>query len=147
MPDASSLLASLTEMTLSDATAPRPAYYAVTAVDFAGNESAAATTAIATGVDPPPVRRFGLSPARPNPFNPRTSIRYVLAERAPTHVEVIDAAGRSVTTLASGPAGPGRFEVVWDGRDDAHREVASGVYFVRLRAGGRIDTARVVLVR
>jgi len=145
--DGMSLLTSLTATTWTDASAPRPAYYAVTAVDFAGNESDAATQEVATGAAPPFAGRFGLSPARPNPFNPRTTIRYELAESAPTHVNVLDAAGRHVATLATGVAGPGPVDLVWDGRDDARRGVASGVYFVHLSAGERRDTIRVVLVR
>ncbi|MFN0151570.1 MAG: FlgD immunoglobulin-like domain containing protein [bacterium] len=64
---------------------------------------------------------------------------------------IFDVAGRRVTTLASLAAGalsPGEARVNWDGRDDAGRALASGVYFARLTSRGAIAaTARVTLVR
>jgi len=43
--------------------------------------------------------------------------------------------------------GAGEYSVVWDGKDEAGREVASGVYFSRLRAGDDVQTRKMVMVR
>jgi len=37
--------------------------------------------------------------------------------------------------------------VVWDGRDHGGREMGSGVYLVRLDAGNKTESAKVMLVR
>jgi hypothetical protein len=88
-----------------------------------------------------------LHPARPNPFNPLTTIPYTVAETGHTEIAIYDVAGRLVRTLLRGHATAGDHEVVWDGRDDAGRQVASGVYLYQLRQGDVIDTRSVVLVK
>ncbi len=73
----------------------------------------------------------------PNPFNPSTTIRFVVpdGEARAYNLRVFDAAGRLVRTLGAGSASPGMHAVPWDGRDDAGRDVASGVYLCRLTVG------------
>jgi hypothetical protein len=88
-----------------------------------------------------------LLPAYPNPFNPSTTISFELPESAVVRLEVFDALGRRVTTLAAGPTGPGRHEVVWNGRDASGRTVGSGVYFARLTADDAIRTGKMVLLK
>lgn len=69
----------------------------------------------------------------PNPFNPRTTIEFALPRDA-DHVllAVYDVSGRLVRTLIDGPEPAGTRSVTWNGRDDAGRTTASGVYFYRL---------------
>ena len=43
--------------------------------------------------------------------------------------------GQQVKTLVDMPHSAGRYEVTWDGRDNAGSIVGSGIYFYRLRAG------------
>ncbi len=83
----------------------------------------------------------------PNPFNPRTRVRWRLAEPGRARVEVFDLRGRRVALLADEvlPAGP--HEVTWDGLGDAGGTLPSGTYFVRLRAGGREQVRRAMLLR
>ncbi|MBE0564900.1 MAG: T9SS type A sorting domain-containing protein [Krumholzibacteria bacterium] len=89
-----------------------------------------------------------LLPAAPNPFNPRTEVRFVLAEPGPVTLRVYDVAGRRVRTLLDRQAlGAGAHAAPWLGRDDRGRAVASGVYVVRLEAGGTARTGRVVLAK
>ncbi|MFO7654456.1 MAG: FlgD immunoglobulin-like domain containing protein [Candidatus Krumholzibacteriia bacterium] len=83
----------------------------------------------------------------PNPFNPRTVLAFELPEPAPVALAVHDAAGRRVRTLLIGPLAAGRHELVWDGRDDGGRPLASGVYQGRLQAGSRTSRATLTLVR
>ena len=83
----------------------------------------------------------------PNPFNPRTAIAYELAADGSVTLEIFDLAGRRVRTLVSAAqtAGPGR--TVWDGTGDDGRQVAAGVYFARLRAGGVESLHKLSLVK
>jgi hypothetical protein len=62
-------------------------------------------------------------------------------------LEVFDAAGRLRRTLFDGAAGAGSMAVRWDGRDGARRELAAGVYFLRLTAGGAERTVRAIIQR
>jgi len=122
-------------------------FYKVSAVDFAGNESAAAMPGGLTGVDAP-AARFALHGAVPNPFNPKTTIAFSLPEAAGVTLRVYDLSGRLVATLLDGaPHAQGRHEVVWDGRDAQGRTAAAGSYVARLEAGDRSATRRMMLVR
>ncbi len=73
-----------------------------------------------------------LHPPAPNPFRGTTEIRYTLARSGTLRILIHDLRGRLVRSLASeiAPAGPGH--LTWDGKDDAGRAVASGVYECRL---------------
>jgi hypothetical protein len=92
--------------------------------------------------------RFALHPCRPNPFNPRTTIRYDLPRDAPVILAVYDLTGRRVRTLRDGATETaGAHAVEWDGRDDGGRAVGSGVYVCRLTAGEERGVRRLVLVK
>lgn len=85
---------------------------------------------------------------RPNPFGPLTSVRYSVPTDAGVELAVYDVSGRHVRTLVSRAThGAGHHEVPWDGRDDAGRRVAAGVYFARLLVGGESTSAKMVLLR
>jgi len=92
-------------------------------------------------------KAFALGQNRPNPFNPTTVIEYVLPESAPVKLEVYNLLGQVVRTLVDEEQMAGRYSVVWDGRDDLGREVASGIYFYRLSAGKFHAVRRMALVR
>jgi hypothetical protein len=83
----------------------------------------------------------------PNPFNPRTTIRFDLPAAGPVRLSVYDLTGRLVKVLVEGEIPAGSHEAVWDGRDASGRGMASGNYFARLEAGGRLQTVRMSLVR
>lgn len=104
---------------------------------------------VQTGVGDPPAARavVSLGDAYPNPFNPETTIPFALAHGTPVSLTVYDAAGRWVRTIIDGERPSGPQAATWDGEDDAGRRVASGVYFVRLDAGGRALAKKIVLIR
>jgi hypothetical protein len=95
-----------------------------------------APTAPGTGTDDGGVFVNRLEHARPNPFNPTTTIAYSLAGRSHVTIRVYDIAGRVVRTLVDGDAEPGEHKVVWDGTTDAGQRAASGVYFVKMEGSG-----------
>ncbi|RKZ17101.1 hypothetical protein DRQ53_04545 [bacterium] len=100
--------------------------------------------------DTPAARSGGtrLLPNSPNPFNPRTTLRFNLAETASVHLKIYDLRGRVTRTLDCGQLGPGEHEKIWDGTDDDGRSVASGNYLVRLEGVRTVTQARsVTLVR
>jgi len=98
---------------------------------------------------PKPHRKTAiLSQNHPNPFNPQTTIAFEIPGRQEVSLRVFDLSGRLVRDLIVGELRyPGRHEVVWNGRDDAGRPVASGTYFYRLEAGDFAETKRMVLIK
>jgi hypothetical protein len=66
----------------------------------------------------------------PNPFNPWTSIPFVLPSEEVVDSVVLDASGRVVRELLHAAAyPPGVHRASWDGRDNHGRTAASGIYF------------------
>ena len=88
-----------------------------------------------------------LHPATPNPFRPETTLRLELARPAEVLVEIINPAGRRVRTVADGHFLDGIHRLEWDGRDGKGRELGSGLYFVRVRAGREEKVGRLILIR
>jgi hypothetical protein len=94
-----------------------------------------------------PPKAFRLMQNVPNPFNPATTISFELPEAVDVDVAVYNLVGQRLRTLVNEKKAPGRYEVVWDGKDDSERDVSSGVYFYRYRAGEFWATRRMMLVR
>jgi hypothetical protein len=125
----------------------RPAFDAAVAFARAYFDSLMTTP---TGVEAPPLRaRWSLRNAWPNPSAGGVTIDYAAPADGGEHtVTVYDAAGRAVSVLFSGSRPEGDHRVTWDGRDALGRQVASGVYFVRLRSrDAAIVSRKLVLLR
>lgn len=107
----------------------------------------------AAGVgDPLPIARAGnrLWPAVPNPFNPRTTIGFSVAQSAHVELAVYDVRGRLVRRVLEAPVAAGAHPglAVWDGLDDQGRTAPSGAYFLRMTTdGGFSDAQKVTLLR
>lgn len=84
--------------------------------------------------------------ASPNPFNPRTEIRFVLAQAGSVRLDVYDVAGRRVTTLAARDFEAGEHRMMWEGLNSENRAVSSGVYLVVLRTQGDQLLQKVTLI-
>ena len=105
----------------------------------------------ATGVPGQPPAQLPVSmrlfPPFPNPSNGRVVLRYELGRRARVRLSVFDALGREVARLTDGWKATGRHRAVWNGRDRRGNPVPSGVYIVRLRAEGRVESRKLTLLR
>ncbi|MDX1547774.1 MAG: T9SS type A sorting domain-containing protein, partial [Rhodothermales bacterium] len=80
--------------------------------------------------------------AFPNPFREHATVRYVLPRAGAVRVQVFDALGRAVATLAEGVRPAGVHEAPLDGAP-----LASGLYLVRVTAGGAAATQTLLRVR
>jgi hypothetical protein len=98
-------------------------------------------------VDRTPASAFVLEQNHPNPFNPGTTIRFTLPEKALATIRVYDVSGRLVETVLARELPPGPHRVVWDGKNRNGDSVASGVYFYSLVAGRHTATRKMVLLR
>lgn len=83
----------------------------------------------------------------PNPFNPKTEIRFDLDVDQNLNLAIFDSSGRKVRKLADRRFEAGEHRIEWDGRDDADRRLASGVYLLNLSGDSRIDRKKVVLLK
>jgi len=93
---------------------------------------------------PTQIRLLGASP---NPFNPRTNIRFEVFRTTHLNLSLYDPAGRLVAVLAEGIFPPGIQEVGWDGFDSYGRAAAAGVYYVRLENSTHAESNKLTLVR
>lgn len=105
----------------------------------------AAGTAVAPEDEVPAA--FTLEGNYPNPFNPSTTIRFTLRGEGAVQLTVHDVLGRRVQTLVAGTLPSGVHEVTWNGRTDAARPAASGMYLVRLESAGQVQTRAMLLVK
>jgi chitodextrinase len=132
-----------------DITAPDTfsVWYAVSAVDAAGNESArtAPFRAFLRGAG---IAAWNATTPFPNPSRADGPVTLPIdvppAGPFDATVEIQDAAGQHVRTLRVANASPGPLALVWDGRNDAGRATAPGVYRAWLRAGERRVLVRFV---
>lgn len=100
------------------------------------------SSAIAEAVAEPGWARLMIGQNRPNPFNPVTTIEYVLPEASAVTLKVYDVLGREVARLVEGslPAGPQR--VMFDGTG-----LPSGRYFYRIQAGSFTEARSMTLAK
>jgi hypothetical protein len=89
---------------------------------------------------------FALSQNRPNPFTRSTTITYSLpghvGDESHVNLDIYDLSGRLVETLVNENQTPGIHKAYWDATD-----IASGIYFYRLRAGDFTDMKKMILLR
>ncbi|MEF8866087.1 MAG: T9SS type A sorting domain-containing protein, partial [Salinibacter sp.] len=88
-----------------------------------------------------------LRPNYPNPFREQTTIEYTLPEADDVRIEVYDLLGRRVQTLVDGRRESGLHRATWNGRNSGGTTAASGLYIVRLQAGGTTRSQKATLVR
>jgi hypothetical protein len=82
-----------------------------------------------------PPTRYSLEQNYPNPFNPATVIEYQVLETGRVTLEVFSVLGEKVATLVHEVQETGSYRQEWNGRDESGRQVSSGIYIYRLKAG------------
>ena len=88
------------------------------------------------------ISSFSLEQNFPNPFNPSTSIKYIIDSRQFVNLKVYDLLGREVATLVNEENPAGNYEVNFDAS-----RLSSGVYFYKLKAGSFVETKKMILLR
>jgi hypothetical protein len=90
---------------------------------------------------------YSLEQNFPNPFNPSTTLAYSLKEAGHVTINIYNILGQNVRTLVDEYQNAGSYTKVWDGHDDAGNEVASGVFFYRIKSGDFTDIKKMVLMK
>ncbi len=83
----------------------------------------------------------------PNPFNPSTTIMYEIPKNEMVTITIFNVLGQPVRTLVNDYMTAGRHSDVWNGRDDTHSELATGIYICKLTAGNFSQAIRMVLLK
>ena len=92
---------------------------------------------------------YGLFQNYPNPFNPSTEISFMLTVDSRVELSIYDIEGRKVITLLDNEIVSGEqiHSIVWNGKDQAGKNVSSGIYFYKLSDGENIETRRMLLIK
>lgn len=110
---------------------------AKTGASLAGDDAVAGTTA-----------KFDLTASvYPNPFNPRTAIKFTLPQQAEVKLQIFNLNGQVVRTLVNTQLPAGAHERRWNARDEFGRRVASGIYLYRLQVGPNVLTGNMQLLK
>ncbi|NIO28947.1 MAG: T9SS type A sorting domain-containing protein, partial [Candidatus Latescibacteria bacterium] len=92
--------------------------------------------------------KYELSYNYPNPFNPVTTLRYdVPSPGSVVSIVIYNIKGQAVKRLMNQYKAPGFHSIAWNGKDDRGESVASGIYFVQMKAEGFRQTRKLVLLK
>jgi len=83
----------------------------------------------------------------PNPFNPSTTLSFTLAEPGRTTLTIYNLKGQLIKRLVDKELTSGMHKVLWNGKDENERNVASGVYFYRLQSKNYQATGKMLLLK
>ncbi len=101
-----------------------------------------------TGIEGGTLGKLTLEQNNPNPFNPKTEIRFTLPMPTEVSLDVYDIAGRHVRSIVAGERmEAGDHVTAWDGHDGGGHRVSSGVYFYRLKTEEREAVRKMVLLK
>jgi flagellar hook assembly protein FlgD len=77
---------------------------------------------------------FKISQNYPNPFNSSTAINYQLPEEVEIRITIYNLIGQKIKILMDEKKEKGYYTTHWNGRNDKHNEVVSGIYIARIEA-------------
>jgi hypothetical protein len=99
--------------------------------------------------DPIPAGNCVLN-AYPNPFNnvaDHTNIRYTIDGKAHVSISIYDIKGRKICSLVNETRNAGTYESAWNGKDENGMLLPSGIYYIQMTTGHRVETKKVVLLK
>jgi hypothetical protein len=92
-------------------------------------------------------KEFSLSQNYPNPSNPQTVIQYALPRDCKVQVTIYNILGQKVRTLVNENQKAGYKRVEWDSKNDQGEQVASGIYFYKIKAGEFSESKKMVILK
>jgi len=141
---------SVTETSYQDENVPTGSYtYNITALYDGGWESEFSDPATINHTDSPdnliPIATE-LTGNYPNPFNPVTNISFAIESADNVSIEIFNIRGEKVKTLVNDHLEPGYYSRTWNGNTDNQKPASSGIYFYKMRAGGRYTSTRKMIL-
>lgn len=92
-------------------------------------------------------RTYELFQNCPNPFNPETQIRYDLPLSGQVTLTIFNVLGQKVKVLVNGAQDAGHKSAIWDGKNEEDQDVASGIYFYKIKTESFEKTKKMILLR
>lgn len=86
-------------------------------------------------------------PAYPNPFNPSTTFRYDLIQKAHVNITIYDMLGREIKTIFNQIEDPGNHSLVWNGLNNHGETVSGGIYVYVIQAGQSSTANKVIFLK
>ena len=83
----------------------------------------------------------------PNPFNPKVTINYELQFTGLVSVFVTDLKGQHVRNIKQYYGTKGRHSIHWNGNNDNGENVSAGLYFLSIKAGNTLSSAKILLLK
>ncbi len=83
----------------------------------------------------------------PNPFNPETTISFYNPQRVKVNLSIYNIKGQLVKTLIDEETSAGPHSLVWKGKDERGKNVASGIYFTRIKTDKSMQTKKMILMK
>lgn len=83
----------------------------------------------------------------PNPFNPELSICFNIKNTEHIKLEVYNTRGQMVKSLIAETCRPGDYHVIWKGDNNSGNKVCSGIYYIRLQTGDKVETSKALLLK
>jgi hypothetical protein len=117
--------------------------YQLVQIDFDGTQHRSSSVQIE--IKPPST--LHVRPAWPNPFNSNTTIYCELPEASQLSILIYNAVGQKVKTLIDQKMQSGEHRILWDGTDDLHKSVASGLYFMVLKTSDQTISQKIMVLR
>ncbi len=87
-------------------------------------------------------QEFTLFQNYPNPFNPTSTIKYAISKTGFVNISIYDVLGEEIKVLVNEKQTPGNYEIIFDGKD-----LASGIYFYKIRTGEFSQIKKMVLIK
>jgi hypothetical protein len=90
---------------------------------------------------------YALDQNFPNPFNPTTTIRFMIPKAGNVRIDVFDITGRLVTTLVNSSRSVGTYSVTWNGKNSNGQAVGSGIYLYRIQSNDFTAVKKMVMLK
>lgn len=83
----------------------------------------------------------------PNPFNPSTTISYIILKDAVVNISIFNDRGQLVRNINENHKIAGSYKTVWNGMDNYGNTCASGVYYLKMQAGNDVSIHKAVIMK
>lgn len=92
-------------------------------------------------------KEFELFANYPNPFNPSTTIRFMVPHRAEISLKVFNVLGQEIVELTNQEYLPGTHTLQWNGKNNSGTRVASGFYIYQLKTEDVVKSRKMLLLK
>ena len=90
---------------------------------------------------------FTVFPAYPNPFNPVTTLSYLIPIDGFVDVTIFDMMGRVIKNLVRSKQSYGYKSIKWNATDNQNQVVPAGVYVYKIEFGKFVSTRKMILLK